>query len=61
MTNVVLFKGTGQRESDLAGELAERLRDVLEEYYDRMCVASAVGALEIVKLEVMLYARENAD
>ena len=38
---------------DATGELADRIKELVYEYADRMPVAAAIGALEIAKLEIM--------
>ncbi len=42
----------GRRPEDLTAELAERVNNVIHEYDGRMSLAAAIGALEIVKLEL---------
>lgn len=45
--------GSGRPAHDLTGEMAERIKDVVYEYSGKMPVASAIGVLEIVKIEIM--------
>lgn len=54
MTDIVQFKGGGQPAHEAAGELAERIKDLVYEYADRMPVATAVGAIEIAKSEILM-------
>lgn len=53
MTNVTVFRGGGTSTHALAGELAERMKALIYEYSDRMPLATAVGVLDIVKLEII--------
>lgn len=45
--------GDGKRSHEAAGELAERIKALVYEYADRMPVATAVGAMEIAKIEIL--------
>lgn len=50
---IAVFDGGGQRSHEVAGELAERIKELVYEYADRMPVATAVGAMEIAKIEIL--------
>lgn len=43
---------------EAAGELADRVKDLVYEYADRLALATAIGALEIAKLELL---KEHTD
>lgn len=53
MTNVTVFRGGGTPAHAIAGELAERVKALVYEYSDRIALATAVGVLDIVKLEIL--------
>lgn len=53
MSDVVQFIGGGQPAHEAAGELAERIKELVFEYADRMPVATAIGALEVAKIEIL--------
>ena len=48
-----VLRTTGGPSHEIAGEMAEKIKDVIYEYSDRVPVALAIGVLEIVKTEVM--------
>ncbi len=52
MPKLVAFEGDGPGQV-LAGELAVRIRELVGEYAGRMPLATAVGAIEIAKLELL--------
>lgn len=54
MAKLTVFRGGSSPTHALAGELAERMKDIIYEYSGRIPVATAVGVLEIVKLEIVL-------
>lgn len=43
----------GGRGQDVAGEMAERIKDLVHEYDDRVPLALAVGVLDIVRHELL--------
>jgi len=49
-----VIPGAGQRAEDVAGELADRIREVIYEYSGRVTLAAAVGVLTIVQHELMM-------
>lgn len=51
--NLKVFTGGGQSVQAASGELADRIKDLVYEYAGRLPVAAAIGALEIVKHEIM--------
>ena len=53
MRQITVFDGGGQRSHEVAGELAERIKELVYEYADKMPVATAIGALEIAKIEIL--------
>ena len=52
MTDIRIIEG-GKPSHEAAGELAERVKALVYEYADRMALATAIGALEIAKLEIV--------
>ena len=59
---ITVFNGGGQRSHEVAGELAERIKELVYQYADRMPVATAVGVLEILKLKCFKTSRRlNGD
>lgn len=53
ISTLKLLDGDGKRAHELAGELAARIKDIVYEYSDKMPVATALGALEIAKIEIL--------
>jgi hypothetical protein len=53
MTDKVVFIGGGTPAHEVAGELAERIKALVYEYGGRMPLATAVGVLEIAKMEIL--------
>ena len=53
--NLRVFKG-GAPTHETAGEMAERITDLVYEYADRIPLAAAVGVLEVVKSEILAKA-----
>ena len=53
MTNVRTIEGDGKRQYDLAGEMAERIKDVIRSYNGVLPLALAVGVLHIVAKEII--------
>lgn len=51
--NLRVFEGHGTPGHVLAGEMAERIKEVIYDYSGRLPVAAAVGVLEIVKAEIL--------
>ena len=49
--NLRKIEGGRQPAHDAAGELAERIKALVYEYAGRMPTATAIGALEIAKME----------
>jgi hypothetical protein len=52
MPDIRIIEG-GKPSHEAAGELAERVKALVYEYADRMALATAIGALEIAKLELL--------
>ena len=50
-----VFSG-GAPAHETAGEMAERITDLVYEYSDRIPLAAAIGVLEIVKVEILAKA-----
>lgn len=44
---------SGQRQEDVTGEMAERIKAVIYEYDGRTTLAAAVGVLQIVQVEII--------
>ena len=44
---------TGQRGTDLTGEMAERIFEVIHDYDGRISLPAAVGVLEICKANLL--------
>lgn len=55
MIDLLIFSG-GAPTHETAGEMAERITDLVYEYSDRIPLAAAVGVLEIVKVEILAKA-----
>lgn len=53
MTNLCKIDGGGMPAHDLAGELSERIKSLVYEYAGKMPTATAIGVLEIVKVEIL--------
>jgi hypothetical protein len=49
----IVHIGTGQRATDVANEMAERIKEVIYEYSERTTLATAVGVLHIVAKELL--------
>lgn len=49
---------TGQPMQDLSAEMADRIKDVIYDYAERVPLVVAIGALEVVKYEIMRDAEE---
>lgn len=52
MTILRTIEGSGKRAHDTAGELAERIKELVYEY-EGVPLATAIGALEIAKWELL--------
>ena len=52
MKNIKVFEG-GRPVQVAAGELAERIKEIIYEYSGQIPVAAALGVLEIVKIEII--------
>lgn len=52
MTDIVVFAG-GRRAHDVAGELADKIKALVYEYAKNIPVATAIGAIEIAKVEIL--------
>ena len=53
MTDELTVLSTGQRQTDMTGEMAEQIMHVIGEYDGRVSTAGAVGVLEIIKNELL--------
>lgn len=53
MTDLHILSGDGKRPEDVAGEMAERIRDLIREYNERISLAAAIGVLHIVAKELL--------
>ena len=54
VTELFRIVSTGQPMQDLSAEMADRIKDVIYDYADRV----AIGALEVVKYEILRDAEE---
>lgn len=52
-TRLRVFQGAGQTAHETAGELSDRIKALVYEYADRIPLATAAGALDIAKLEIL--------
>lgn len=48
-----VIKNTGKSQRELAGELCDRIKELVYEYSELVPVALAVGAIEIAKMEIL--------
>lgn len=53
MKQITVFEGGGQKAHEAAGELADRVKALVYEYADKMPVATAIGVIEVVKIEIL--------
>lgn len=53
MTNIKLIEPGGMPAVDRSAELCVRIKDLIYEYSGMMPLATAVGVLEIVKVEIL--------
>lgn len=53
MADLRVFTGDGRSGHELANEMAERLNSVIYDYAGRVPLATAVGVLEIIKIELL--------
>lgn len=53
MADIRVFTGGNSPQHVLAGEMAERIKEVVYEYSDRVSLAAAIGVLAIVQGEIM--------
>ena len=58
MTQVFKIVSTGQAIHDLSNEIAERIKDVIYDYAGRVPLTVAIGAIEVVKFEIIRDAEE---
>lgn len=59
MTELHAITGAGQRSNEVAGEMADRIEDVIRDYGDRgIPIATVIGVLEIVKQEILRDAED---
>ena len=58
MTELFKIVSTGQPMHDLSAEMADRIKDVIYDYAERVPLVVAIGALEVVKYEIMRDAEE---
>lgn len=49
----IIHIGGGQRATDIAEEMAEKIKDVIYEYSERTTLATAIGVLHIVAKELL--------
>lgn len=59
MAELRVFPGNGQKGHELANEMANRLNDVIYDYAGRVPLATALGVIEIVKIELLEAASED--
>lgn len=53
MTKFTVIKNTSKTQRELAGEMCERIKELVYEYSELVPAALAVGVLEIAKLEIL--------
>ena len=58
MTEPFRIVSAGQPMHDLSAEMADRIKDVIYDYAERVPLVVAIGALEVVKYEIMRDAEE---
>lgn len=51
--NIRVFQGGGDPAHIVAGRLAEEIKELVYSYAGQMPVSTAIGALEIAKLEIV--------
>jgi len=47
------IKGGGELGTDLTGEMAQRIKDVIYDYVGKVSLPSAIGVLRIVEREIL--------
>jgi len=53
MTDLKVLKGTGKPAPERAGDIVEKIRNVIAEECEGMPLATVIGILEIVKQEIL--------
>ena len=58
MTEPFRIVSAGQPMHDLSAEMADRIKDVIYDYAERVPLTLAMGVMEVVKFEIMRDAEE---
>lgn len=53
MTKFEVIKNTGKSQRELAGDMCDRIKELVYEYSELVPVALAIGVLEIAKMEIL--------
>jgi hypothetical protein len=53
MTKFAVIKNTSKTQRELAGEMCDRIKELVYEYSELVPAALAIGVLEIAKMEII--------